>query len=77
MAGNVIRQGARLLSALSRAIVIASTHARLAISPLRGHQLRSGCEWVAAAAGTSGAIAGFSPSVFRDLPPLLRVRPTA
>jgi hypothetical protein len=53
------------------------THARLATSPLRGRPLRSGCVWVAGAAGTSGAIAGFSPNVFQQLPPPRCVRPTA
>ncbi len=53
--------------ASNRVRVIASTPAHLAIFPLRGPRLRSGCEWVAGAAGTSGAIARSSPNLFRDL----------
>jgi hypothetical protein len=63
--------------ACNRVRVIASTHARLAVFPRRDRQLRSGCVWVAGAAGTSGVIARSSPSVFRALPLLLRVRLTA
>jgi hypothetical protein len=65
------------LVACNRVRDIASTHARLAISPLRGHQLRSGFKRVAGAAGTSGAIAGSSPNAFRELRARSRVRLTA
>jgi hypothetical protein len=52
-----------------RVRVIASTHARSAISPLRGTPVT-----IQDRAGRcSGAIAGFSPDVFGELPPLLRV----
>ena len=56
---------------------LSGSYTRLAISPLRGHQFRSGCERAAGAAGTNAAIDRSLPNPFRELRARSRVRLTA